>query len=101
MAWGGSPTRYTGFLGSSGFSSSLAANLNPGDTVTIKLRLILSYDSKTTGFFTESMTVLFNKQQIGGITWTNNSTETQIEKIITFNIPDGYTDSRFDIEVFS
>jgi hypothetical protein len=101
VAWGGSPTRYTGFMGSTGFWSSPPSGLSPGDQVSIKLRLIPSYDGKTTATFAESMTVLLGKQQMGGVSWTNSSTETTVEKTVTFAIPDGYKDPTIDIEILS
>ena len=101
VAWGGSPTRYTGFMSSIGFWSSPPTGINPGDQVNIKLQLIPSYDTKTTTTFTEIMTVLFNKKAVGEVTWNNSSKETQIEKTVTFSIPVDFKEVAFDIEVMS
>jgi hypothetical protein len=101
IAWGGSPTKYTGYMSSIGFWSSPPNGINPGDQVTINLQLIPSYDSKTTAAFTEIMTVLFNKKPVGEAGWNNSSKETQIDKTITFIIPADFKGDSFDIEVMS
>jgi hypothetical protein len=99
IAWGGSPTRYTGFMSSIGFWSSPPNGINPGDQISINLQLIPSYDTKTTTTFTESMTVLFNKKAVGELGWNNSSKETQIDKTITFIIPADFKGDYLDIEV--
>jgi len=99
IAWGGSPTRYTGFMGSIGFWSGPPDGISPGDQVNIKLQLIPSYDTKTTASFSESMAIIFNKQPVGEISWTNISKQTQVDKTIMFNIPDGFKETAFDIEI--
>jgi hypothetical protein len=101
IAWGGSPTRYTGFMSSIGFWSSPPNGINPGDQVSINLQLIPSYESKTTATFTEIMTVLFNKKPVGELGWNNSSKETTVEKTITFIIPADFKGDSFDIEVMS
>jgi len=101
IAWGGSPTRYTGFMSSIGFWSSPPNGINPGDQVSINLQLIPSYDTKTATTFTESMTVLFNKKPVGEMSWNNSSEETQIAKTIIFTIPADFKGDSFDIEVMS
>jgi hypothetical protein len=101
IAWGGSPSKYTGYMNSIGFWSSPPNGINPGDQVRINLQLIPSYDSKTATTFAESMTVLFNKKAVGELVWNNSSKETQIDKTITFIIPADFKGDSFDIEVMS
>jgi hypothetical protein len=101
IAWGGVPTRYSGFMSSIGFWSSPPSGLNPGDPVTIKLQLIPGYDTATNASFTESMTVLFNKKPMGEAVWTNSSKLTQIDKTVTFNFPADFKEPAFDIEISS
>jgi hypothetical protein len=101
VAWGGSPTKYTGYMSSIGFWSSPPNGINPGDQVTIKLQLIPSLESKTTAIFSESMTVLFDKKPVGEVSWNNSGKETTVNKTITFIIPADFKGDSFDIEVMN
>ncbi len=99
IGWGGTPTRYSGMMSSTGFWSSPPSGISPGDQITIKLQLIPGYDTATTASFTESMTVIFNKQTKGEAVWTNSSNLRQVDKTITFNFPDAFAEPAFDIEI--
>jgi hypothetical protein len=101
VCWGGSPNRYTGSLSSVGFWSSPPAGLNPGDPITIKLEIDPGYDSKTSAAFQETISVIFNKKNYGGITWTNSQTQRQVTGTVTFNLPADFAEPTLDIEVAS
>lgn len=105
IGWAGVPTRFSGMMSAIGFWSSPPLGLNPGDPVNIKLQIFPGYYSTVPAAFTITTTVMLNKQPKGELTWTSDAqlVEQNLgpEKTVTFDFPNDFKESAFDIEISS